>query len=110
VRVNLNANVNALVLSLVVAACGGGSEPPPKFPPQPPGCPVQVYKDAPTVQTENLGPVIASCTPDIPADACERTLKDQACKLGGDVVWGVARMDESGRYRLVGRAAHTIAK
>jgi hypothetical protein len=106
------ASVAALALLGIVsgaAGCGGGSASNGKWPPLPPGCPVQVLREAPTGPTENIGPVSASCSPDIAQPACERTLADQTCKLGGDVVWGVTRIDEAGKYRLFGRAAHTTA-
>jgi len=39
-----------------------------------------------------------------------RELKDQVCKLGGDVVWGVEPEPEhvDGRWKYHGRAAHTV--
>lgn len=114
----MNANVTlglgsvALCLvagGLALGACGGGSDRPAKWPPLPAGCPVTVLEEAPTTATDNIGPVSAKCTPDIAPAACERTLADQACKLGADTVWGVTRIDESGWYRLFGRAAHTTS-
>ena len=61
------------------------------------------------MQTDNIGPVSASCAEDISVADCTRTLQDQACKLGGDVVWGVADIPPNapGRKTLAGRAAHT---
>src|SRR5579883_665706 len=53
------------------------------------GCVVQLFADAPPMKTENLGPVTATCSEDTSDDDCTRTLKDQACAMGGDVVWGV---------------------
>jgi hypothetical protein len=42
---------------------------------------------------------------------CLRTLKDQVCKLGGDVVWGVTDKPDTFGDKNVwdGRAAHTQA-
>ncbi len=89
-------------------ACGGGG-PPSKYPPQPEGCKVQVFQDAPTMPTDNIGPVNAYCSEQVGEDACLRELEDQVCKLGGDVVWGVpAQMrHESDKILVSGRAAHT---
>ena len=40
---------------------------------------------------------------------CLRTLKDQVCALGGDVVWGVGERPSAATGKVVyeGRAAHT---
>jgi hypothetical protein len=72
---------------------------------------VQVFNDVPPMQTANIGPVSATCDERISNDECMRTLKDQACKLGADVVWGVTDnpTPQNGKKRLFGRAAHTKA-
>jgi hypothetical protein len=76
------------------------------------GCALQVFSDAPPMQTENIGPVTALCAEDDSREACERELQDQACLLGGDVLWqveGPTREATSNgmRQRMRGRAAHT---
>lgn len=84
-------------------------EQPSKYPPQKPGCEVQVFTDLnPTYQTENIGPVSASCDESISDADCMRTLKDQACKLGADTVWGVNEppTKAAGKKKFFGRAAH----
>ena len=53
------------------------------------GCDVKVYPEAPPVVIDNIGPVTATCGLDVSDQDCLRTLQDQACKLGGDVAWGV---------------------
>ena len=60
------------------------------------------------MMTENIGTVSAVCGDDVKDEDCLRTLKDETCKLGGDVVWGVADKPEmkGGKKRLSGRAAH----
>jgi len=96
------------VLSL--AGCGGGApKTPSKYPPQPEGCAVQIFHDTPSMPTENIGSVSAICGEDIKDEECFRTLKDETCKLGGDVVWGVAEKPSIslGKKKLSGRAAHT---
>jgi hypothetical protein len=108
----------ALTPAILIAAAviAGGCAPPPatdpRYPPQPIGCNIQVFQDVPPMQTDNLGPVSARCSSDTATEDCTRTLKDQACKLGGDVLWGVADKPEikDGRMYLYGRAAHTKSK
>jgi hypothetical protein len=73
------------------------------------GCPVQVFTDAPST-TENIGPVVAVCSPDDSRDVCLRELQDQTCLLGGDVVWqveGPTLDPTTNKQRMRGRAAHT---
>jgi hypothetical protein len=103
----------AIAFSLLsVVACGGDPKPvDARYPPRAVGCDVQVFADVPPMQTDNLGPVSANCAEDIAKDDCLRTLKDQACKMGGDIVWGVAEPEKkNGRSFYSGRAAHTKAK
>jgi hypothetical protein len=94
-------------LLTLTAACSP-PEQPSKYPPQKPGCEVQVFNDNPSYQPENIGPVSASCDESISDADCMRTLKDQACKLGADTVWGVndPASKEAGRKKFFGRAAH----
>lgn len=63
------------------------------------------------MDTDNIGAVNATCGESIGDDACVRELKDQACKLGADVVWGVSEKPSMalGKKKLAGRAAHTKA-
>ncbi len=70
---------------------------------------MQIFREAPTIQTDNIGAVSAICGNDVSDDDCLRELKDQACKLGGDVLWGVppAPTMQAGKKKLSGRAAHT---
>jgi len=93
-----------------LVACGDGA--PSKYPPQPEGCNVQVFKDAPRLETDNIGTASASCDESVSDEDCLRTLKDQVCKLGGDVVWGVPDKPtlEGGKKKLSARAAHSKAR
>lgn len=91
-----------------LAACGA-PEKEGRYPKRPEGCDVKVFNESPNVPTDNIGSVDAICGDDISNDACLQTLKDQVCKLGGDVVWGVsdAPSVSLGKKKLSGRAAHT---
>jgi hypothetical protein len=72
------------------------------------GCAVQVVADAPPRHTENVGPVTAVCNGDDSREVCLRELEDQACLLGGDVLWQVdGPTPEGDKQRMHGRAAHT---
>jgi hypothetical protein len=72
------------------------------------GCAVQVFPQAPTVPTENIGPVVAICDQDDTRDVCLRELEDQACLLGGDVLWQVeGPSPQANKQRMTGRAAHS---
>ena len=103
----------ALVLPVAIAALAlvacGAPEKEGRYPKRPEGCAVQVFNESPSMPTDNIGSVDAICGEDISNDACLQTLKDQVCKLGGDVVWGVADAPSIslGKKKLSGRAAHT---
>jgi hypothetical protein len=94
---------------ILTSGCASSPSTPSAYPAREEGCDVQVFQDAPTIATENIGPVSAVCGDDIGDDECLRELKDQTCKLGGDVVWGVADKPtvSGGKKRYSGRAAHT---
>ncbi len=99
-----------LVLPLLAVSCGGGSAAADaRYPPRPEGCDVRTFHEAPTIPTDNIGPVRARCAPDVPEADCLRTLQDEVCKLGGDVVWGVPEKPEveGGKNVWSARAAHT---
>lgn len=72
------------------------------------GCAVRVFDDAPPMQTENIGPVVAVCSEDDSKDVCLRELEDQACLLGGDVLWQIeGPTRDANKQRIRGRAAHS---
>jgi hypothetical protein len=98
------------MVSSVLVACGGAPGPAVGgFPPRPEGCAVKLFHESPTGPTTNIGPVRASCAADVADSDCLRTLEDQVCKLGGDLVWGVADKPRvfGDRNLWEGRAAHT---
>lgn len=95
-----------LLLSFVIA-CGGGAEHS-RFPPRGDGCQVIEYQESPLAPVHVIGRVRASCGRSSSADDCRRTLKDEVCKLGGDVVYDVKSAEgEDERTILTARAAHT---
>ncbi len=95
---------------LAIIGCGGDS-PRSRYPEREPGCAVTLYHGAPLGRTVNIGPVYASCDQDVSDADCLRTLEDQVCKLGGDLVWGVDETPklDLGKKKWNGRAAHTRA-
>lgn len=109
---NVTRSLVALVAaaSLAAAVGCGASGAPSKFPPRAEGCEVTTFADAPKGQTENIGGVTAVCTEILSDEECLRQLKDEVCKLGGDVAWGVPAKPtlEGGKKRLSARAAHTV--
>lgn len=87
---------------------GGGGAGDARFPKRAEGCDVALFHETPDVPTENIGPVRARCAEDVSESDCIRTLKDQVCALGGDVVWGVGAPEKrDGKVHYLGRAAHT---
>lgn len=98
-----------LSFAIVLAGCGNKQEQPSKYPPQKEGCEVQIFQETPTQQTDNIGPVSSTCGEDVSDQDCLRTLQDEACKLGANVVWGVEPKPTMhlGKKKFSGRAAHT---
>lgn len=100
-----------LVCFLGLGCVGAPSKNGAMFPPRPEGCEVRLFHESPDRPTTNIGPVRAHCGVDVADADCLRTLEDQVCKLGGDVVWGVAdrpQVDGDKNY-WEGRAAHSGA-
>src|SRR4029077_13080764 len=74
------------------------------------GCAVRVFTDAPPMPTENIGPVVAVCAEDDSKEVCLRELEDQACLLGGDVLWQIEGPTRDGNKKVMhGRAVHEKA-
>jgi hypothetical protein len=98
-----------IALATFLAGCPAPPASAGQYPPRPEGCEVKVFPDVPPMPTDNIGPVMATCGEDVSNDDCLRTLKDQACKLGGDVVWGVSDVPSrsQNKKKLAGRAAHS---
>jgi hypothetical protein len=103
-----------LAALVAVAACGGTPKTDPRYPPREPGCKVLVYKGPvpATTPKHDLGSVDAICGTDIPEADCMRTLMDQVCKFGGDIIWDVPEIPDKptpDKVRWTARAAHTKA-
>jgi glycyl-tRNA synthetase alpha chain len=105
------ATAVALLAFFAFATTACGEKKPSKYPAREDGCAIEVFHEIPTGKTENLGEVRASCEESVSEQDCLRTLKDEACRLGADVVWGVADKPVRNGMRLEwhGRAAHTKA-
>ncbi len=98
-----------LALALLFA-CGGHSDVQSKWPERPAGCDVKIFHETPTMPTDNIGRVQAVCDQDRISEAdCLRELKDQACKIGADILWEVPTQPsfEYGKQLWTARAAHT---
>lgn len=108
----MDPRVAAVLLVTCLVAFVACASPPAKetqYPPREPGCDVKIFVEIPPMPTDNIGPVMATCDEGISDADCMRTLKDQACKLGADLVWGVddVKSKVPGQKKLAGRAAHT---
>ncbi len=102
----------SLVVAVALSALGCGPKAPdPRYPSRAAGCDVKLFHDSPTMKTDNIGPVMAGCATDVSEADCLRQLMDEACKLGGDVVWGVPDKPtlDGNKNMWFGRSAHTKA-
>jgi hypothetical protein len=105
------ALVIAASAALGSVACPSPPPADPRYPPRQEGCDIKIFVEIPPMPTDNIGPVMASCDDTVTDADCMRTLKDQACKLGADLIWGVDDVPSkvAGKKKLAGRAAHTKA-
>jgi hypothetical protein len=101
-------------VAVFLASCGGGkSASDARYPKRPPGCSLKVFHiRAQGVAFDDIGRVDAICSTDISYEDCLAELKNQACKLGGDILYDVP--DEPSRpspdkNKLTGRVAHSRA-
>jgi len=101
----------AQLVAMMLACCGGAAPlaSDARYPARPEGCAVKVFHGSPSMPAYNIGAVHARCAFDVSDADCLRTLEDQVCKLGGDIVWGVP--DKPGVFGEKNvwdaRAAHT---
>jgi hypothetical protein len=95
-----------------LGACGGSQKFDPRYPPREVGCDVKVFHGFPPsdVKHDDLGRVDAICTDIVAESDCIRELQDQACKMGGDLVYGVPvkpSQPTPDKVKFEGTAAHT---
>jgi hypothetical protein len=109
----VRAAQSVLLVSLVLASCGGGPKTDPRYPPRPEGCDVKVFRGKVAgIPYDDIGHVDAICGTDLGPEECLKELKSQTCKLGGDIVYDVP--DEPlkpspDKISYTGRVAHTRA-
>jgi hypothetical protein len=100
-------------LGVALSSCGGGAKADARYPARPPGCDVQLFRGKiRSIPYDDIGHVDAICSIEMSLDACERELKDQTCKLGGDLVYDVPQDPQKpspDKIRLTGHVAHTRA-
>ncbi|MET0594218.1 MAG: hypothetical protein ABW133_16065 [Polyangiaceae bacterium] len=103
----------AIIAVLTLASCGGSAKTDSRYPERPKGCAVQVFHGKVVgIQYDGIGHVDAICGSDLGEAACIAELKDQTCKLGGDLVYDVPDDPEKpspDKIKFTGRAAHTRA-
>jgi hypothetical protein len=103
----------AITVLLTLAACGSEPKTDPRYPPRPPGCAVQLFRGKiKSMPYDDIGGVDAICGTDIGVEECLKELKNQTCKLGGDLVYDVPddpSKPSPDKVRFTGRVAHTRA-
>ena|SRR5215831_16939447 len=98
---------------LLLASCGGGHAVDSRYPPRPEGCQVKLfYGKVQGLTYDDIGRADAICSLDITQESCLEELKNQTCKLGGDLVYDVPEEPTKptpDKIRFIGRVAHTRA-
>jgi hypothetical protein len=101
----------AVLAVCAIAACGGASKTDPRYPPRPEGCDVKVFRGKVAgITYDDIGHVDSICGADVGPEACLVELKNQTCKLGGDLVYDVPDEPDKpapDKIKYTGRAAHT---
>jgi hypothetical protein len=104
---------SAALLLVLLAGCGGKPKTESRYPARPEGCDVKMFHGKIAgIRYDDIGRVDALCGTDIPVSECLKELRNQTCKLGGDLVYDVP--DEPlkpspDKILFVGRVAHTRA-
>jgi hypothetical protein len=97
----------------MLASCGGHAAVDSRYPPRPAGCDVKLFHTrVEGMAYDDIGHVDAICGTDISVDDCLVELKNQACKLGGDIVYDVPdepKKPTPDKVRFTGRVAHSRA-
>jgi hypothetical protein len=101
----------AVLAGMAVLAACGGSKTDARYPPRADGCDVKVFRGKVAgITYDDIGHVDAICGNDLGPEECLKELKNQTCKLGGDIVYDVP--DEPlkpspDKMRYTGSGAHT---
>jgi hypothetical protein len=99
------------VVIALLASCGGGPKTDPRYPPRAEGCDVKIFRGKVAgITYDDIGHVDAICGNDLGPEECLKELKNQTCKLGGDIVYDVPDEPEKpspDKVKFTGRAAHT---
>ena len=103
----------AFIVLVALASCGGGAKTDPRYPARPEGCDVKVFRGkVQGITYDDIGHVDAICGNDLGPDTCLQELKNQTCKLGGDIVYDVPdepNKPSPDKISYTGRVAHTRA-
>jgi hypothetical protein len=101
----------SLSLATAVLACGSPKKTDPRYPPQPEGCKVMIFNGPvpSTVKFDHLGRVDMICGELIAHSDCMRALMDEACKLGGDILYDIVGPTKPApdKVKYDGRVGHT---
>ncbi|HKQ69583.1 MAG TPA: hypothetical protein VJT73_09600 [Polyangiaceae bacterium] len=96
---------------LTIAACGGAAPESARYPPRPAGCDVKLFRGKVSgLSYDDIGHADAICSSDVGVEECTKELFNQACKLGGDIVYDVPSEPDKpspDKIRVIGRVAHT---
>ena len=103
--------IAACIVSLL--SCGGGAKTDPRYPPRANGCDVKLFRGKVAgITYDDIGRVDAICGTDLGPEACLLELKNQSCRLGGDIVYDVPdepNKPSPDKIMYTGRVAHTRA-
>jgi hypothetical protein len=95
----------------LLASCGGAAKTDSRYPARPEGCEVKIFHGKVAgITYDDIGRVDAICGNDLGTEECLKELKNQTCKLGGDIVYDVPdepQKPSPDKMRYTGRVAHT---
>jgi hypothetical protein len=107
----MNRILCLLPFAVAALSCGSPKKTDPRYPPQPIGCKVMLFRGpiANTVVYDHIGRVDMICGELISDSDCLRGLMDEACKLGGDILYEVLEPTKPApdKIKYDGRVAHT---